>query len=270
MPEGVDISEHQGVWTSEQFDGFDYAILRAFNENGYRDRVIGQTWANAAGHTLRGIYGWPIPGENNFELGARLVREYPGAEAGYWADREVSSRGVASAGEVEDYLRGIESQGGKAGFYSNIGECVFSPYLDVHDWWMADYGPNNGTRHDPNEQAPRPSRPYTIHQYSSAGGLDRNWSDTLDWTDTPAPAPPPAPRPKDESMFIIKNRDTGAWTLYTALGATPNIDETFSNELAYAGVPRYDVPGSVADSVSLIHYKHGQDFAELVASKIAP
>lgn len=193
MPEGVDISEHQGVWSPDQFAMFDYAILRAFNENGYRDKVIDQTWANAKGQTLRGVYGWPIPGGNNFELGAQLVREFPDAEAGYWADREVSGRGVASADEVENYLRGIESLGGKAGFYSNIGECVFSPYLDAHDWWMADYGPNNGARHNPFDQPPVPSRPYTIHQYSSAGGLDRNWSDTLDWTGQPVPPAPTLP-----------------------------------------------------------------------------
>lgn len=214
MPEGVDVSEHQGVKDGDWFALFDYAILRAFNENGYRDRVIDQTWANAAGRTLRGVYGWPIPGADNFALGRQLVEEFPGAEAGYWADREVSGRGVASASEVEWYLKGIEAAGGKAGFYSNIGECVFSPYLDAHDWWMADYGPNNGARHDPNAQPPIPGRPYTIHQYTSAGGLDRNWSDTLDWAQPTIP--------EDDMPLTLTDFDG----IHKVVGGRPNLDNS--------------------------------------------
>jgi hypothetical protein len=179
--EGVDISEHQGDLAPEWFDQWAYVIIRAFNENGFADIKFAQNWARAEGRTKRGVYGWPIPGRDNFVFGRTLVQAAPGAEAGYWADVENSGRGLATAAETEAYLRGIEDAGGFAGFYSNIGQCPRNPYLEAHDWWMADYGPNDGSRHDPNEQPPRPQRPYTIHQYTSIP-LDTNYADSLDWT----------------------------------------------------------------------------------------
>lgn len=71
-----------------------------------------------------------------------------------------------------------------------------------------------------------------------------------------APTPEPIPRPEEVDMYIVKSRETGVRSLYTALGVTQNIDESFSNELQFAGVPYYDVPGRVADSVALIHLDH--------------
>lgn len=75
------------------------------------------------------------------------------------------------------------------------------------------------------------------------------------------PQPEPIPRPKEEDMFIVKNRDTGQRVLYTSLGSQ-EVDENFTNELAYAGVPTYEVPDHVADSVGIIHYAHKQKFFE--------
>ncbi len=255
MAEGLDISEHQGTLPAEFFDQWDYVIIRAFNENGYPDRTFNDNWRKAAGRTLRGVYGWPtpfIPGDD-FRLGQVLVDIAPDAEAGYWADREWVG-GVASVDEVENYLRGIESRGRLAGVYSNINELPRSPYLDARPWWMADYGPNNGVRHDPWQQAPVPpnDRPFTIHQYTSTP-LDRNWSADLAWTGA---TPTPTPRPKRDDMYIVESRDTHQMALYTALGVTVGIDKGFRDELAFAGVPVYTVPQGVFDSVALIHVDH--------------
>lgn len=187
MPEGCDISEHQGDLAPDWFDQWDYVIIRAVNENGYPDVKFRQNWERAAGRTLRGVYGWPIPGGRNLALGADLVEVAPDAEAGYWADVERSGRGLASPDDVKEYLRGIGDH--VRGFYSNIPECPRSPFLDGEMWWVADYGPNNGQRHDPYEQPPKPDRPYTIHQYTS-NPLDTNYSETLDWTGASSPEPP--------------------------------------------------------------------------------
>jgi hypothetical protein len=176
MPEGCDISEHQGNLPADWFDQWDYCIIRAFNENGYPDIKFAQNWDRARGHTLRGVYGWPIAGAGfarNHTAGAQLVATAPDAEAGYWADVEHSGRGLASADETEAYLRGI---GGRCrGFYSNVGELPRSPFLDAEQWWVANYSVNDGTRHPVNTP-----RPWVIHQYTS-NPLDKNFSPNLDW-----------------------------------------------------------------------------------------
>lgn len=205
MAFGIDISEHQGYWAPDQFNGWDFAILRARNENGYNDRRFADHWRSAADRTARGVYGWPIAGagiETNYAAGLALVRDFPGSEFGYWADVEHSGRGTAEAQEVEAYCRGIQDAGGAVGFYSNIGELPRSPYLDSLPWWMADYGPNNGERHDPDAQAPRPpqDRPWAIHQFTSAGGLDVNFAPSLSiFTGTPAR---PSPKRKVSDLYV--------------------------------------------------------------------
>lgn len=203
MPWGCDISEHQGVWSPEQFAEYDWVIIRAYNENGFPDRTFAQNWENARGRTLRGVYGWPIPGGSNLALGAQLVAIAPDAEAGYWADVERSGRGLASGEDVRNYLVGIGDR--PRGFYSNIPECPRSQFLDGEHWWVADYGPNDGSKHDPDEQAPRPQRPYTIHQYTS-NPIDKNHCENLDWTGT-SPEPVPEPIPLEDDMPTII-RDT--------------------------------------------------------------
>jgi hypothetical protein len=73
---------------------------------------------------------------------------------------------------------------------------------------MADYGQNDGVRHDPWAQAPYPPRGYTIHQYSSAGGLDRNYSETMDWAGGTTPPEPEKPR-YTMASFLIHEVSTG-------------------------------------------------------------
>lgn len=268
MAEGVDVSEHQGDIPADWFGEWDFVIIRAFNENGIRDQWINANWSKAAGRTKRGVYGWPIPGANNYALGQELVHAFPDAEAGYWADREISGRGLAGADEVESYIRGVRDAGGAVGsFYSNIGECAFNDYLDGQIWWMADYTYNNGERQDPYLMPPIPQRAYTIHQYSSAGGLDRNWSENMDWTG--APQPEPLPKPREEDMYIVENRDDpAAMTLYTALGATDHIDKGFRDVLVFCGVPVFTLPAQQFNDVSIIHAGHHINLVNEIANKV--
>jgi cell wall-associated NlpC family hydrolase len=174
VPEGADVSEHQGLLPADWFAQFDFVIIRAFNENGYPDKQFTRNWDNARGRTLRGAYGWPIPGEDNRAIGQMLVDFAPGAEFGYWADVEHSRRGLASAADVEQYLLGIGPH--LRGFYSNPSELPRSVLLDQENWWVAAYGPNDGQRHD--RAFPRE---WVIYQYTSAGGLDRNYAPSLIW-----------------------------------------------------------------------------------------
>lgn len=102
------------------------------------------------------------------------------------------------------------------------------------------------------------------------GGVDYNTlfrDDMGQWGGTLVPAPPS--RPKENDLYIVRNRDTGQRLLYTALGVTPNIDESFSNELQFAGVPYYDLPGGVADSLGLVHIAHRRGIVQEVDDAIS-
>jgi hypothetical protein len=109
------------------------------------------------------------------------------------------------------------------------------------------------------------------NKHAQLPGCDENtvfteWVGQLGGPVTPTPTPQ---RPKENDLYIVRNRDTGQRTLYTALGATPNIDEGFSNELQFAGVPYFDVPGGVADSLGIIHFGHRRDLIQGVDDTIS-
>jgi len=187
---------------------------------------------------------------------------------GLAADAEHSQRGFAGFDEVEGFCRGAQDAGALPLYYCAISELYRTQYLDSVAWWVADYGPNDGRYHDPAEQPPVPpaDRPWSIHQFTSlgwpgGGSLDVNYAPNLDFAGAPA-----TPLPKEQDVYLVRNRDTGTHTLYTALGATANVDETFANELAFSGVPRYDLPGGVADSLGLIHVGHYRSLVDAVAS----
>lgn len=202
---GADVSEFQGPLSAEWFAQWSYVILRAVNDNGYPDQQFAGNWPNAKGQCVlgRGVYGWPIAGANNHDLGSALVANTPDAEFGYWADYEQPpSRPLASAGELEQYLQGIEDAGGKAGFYSNVYELARTPYLDARPWWAAGYGPNDGQIHPLDPPAPRD---YLIHQFTSEGGLDRNVGDDAALRAFAQGGKPTPPRRKARAMFLAQD-----------------------------------------------------------------
>lgn len=183
MAEGCDVSQFQGTIAPEWFARWDFVLIRAFDRHGNADTRFPYNWFGALGRTLRGAYGWPVPGADNYQLGRALRGAAPDAELGWWADYEHSTEyGLATVQELEDYIAGIESAGpGIVGFYSNIPTCPRSPMLDRLPWWVANYGPNDGTRHD---LTLPPPRSWQIHQYTSRGGpdgtgLDRDYAPVL-------------------------------------------------------------------------------------------
>lgn len=184
MADGCDISAYQGDLPVDWFDEHDFVIIRAFDRHGDLDARFHQNWTNAAGRCPRGAYGWPKPGADNHALGQALASVAADAELGLWADYEHSAEyGLASVDELADYLNGCSVQ--KKGVYANIPTYP-GGVADGLPWWMANYGPNDGTRHDPSLTPPRD---WQIHQFTSHGGLDRNYAPTLDLWEKPVRNP---------------------------------------------------------------------------------
>ncbi len=277
MATGVDVSEwdvgrHPGMNWTAFFQQYDYVIVRVANENGYAD-VYAQMLTDAARASGKawGCYAWPLIGQGfdaNYAHAQHLVARWNPGACGMAADAERVGGRLANPDDIEGFCRGVQDAGHVALYYCACLELHRTAYLDTLPYWVADYGPNNGGYHDPYEQWPVPDRPWTVHQFTSlgwpgGGSLDVNYSPNLDWAGGGG-VPPITPRPKENDLYIVRNRDSGARTLYTALGSTPNIDENFSNELQFAGVPYYDVPGGVADSLGLIHIGHQNGLVQAV------
>lgn len=266
MATGVDVSEwdvkrHPGVINRGWMAGFDFVIVRVANENGIPDQFA--SWlvneARACGKPWGG-YAWPVVGRSpewNHGYARGLVEQWGVGPLGLAADAEHSPRGFAGPELVEAFCRGVQAAGTVAPYYCAIGELHRTPFLDTLPWWLADYTYNDGAYYPPEHRppVPPPGRPWAVHQFTSrgwpdGGSLDVNYAATLDWAQLPTR------RPEAPEMFIVQIRETNTQMLYTAWGVTPNIDETFGNELAISGVPRYNVPGNVADSIALIHLDH--------------
>jgi hypothetical protein len=242
--EGCDISEHQedDIPGPEWFDQWAFVIIRAASERGRKDKSFDKFWEWSRGRTLRGVYGWPVAGGDNGALGAQLVAMAPDAEAGYWADYEITP-GVAlpSVGELETYLHGVGDH--LRGFYSNSGVCPHTPFLDSLYYWHSDYGPNNGVRHDPNEQPPNAPRDWLIHQYTSKP-IDRNWCQNMNWA---APSPV-TPMPKEGEMWLYHNITNDTWTLWDGFNWTEQPDNVM-DLVANNSIPRSDITEAALHSL---------------------
>lgn len=235
MAQGVDTSEHQGLLDAAWFAQWDFAILRAFNENGFGDQTFAANWPQAGGQMRhgRGVYGWPIAGANNRALGQQLVDMAPDAELGYWADYEQPpGRALASPAELEEYIRGIQDRGKPAGFYSNVPELPRTPFLDATTYWVAGYGPNDGAEHPLN---PAPGRDYLIHQYTSAGGLDRNSADDAALVVFSGRTPITAQEALN--MFALKAAPGTPQAAYVALVGESHVDGYLAANVTLSGIP---------------------------------
>ena len=177
---GVDVSEHQYAQGADWWRQWQFGIIRV--HSGFRDDNRWQQHledAREAGVPIE-LYGYiegPSQGANPEAAAARLVElARANSVARVWADAEDESCTRDVAIEYTDTLR---ASGLQVGVYANIGDYArcFDGYADDLPWWMADYGPNDGTRHDPFEQAPVPKREWLIHQYTSLGGPNHSGLD---------------------------------------------------------------------------------------------
>jgi hypothetical protein len=142
LMQGRDVYEDNGDLSPEWFEQWAFVYIRAFNENGRRDKRFAQNWAASKGHTKRGVYGWPIHGADNSELGRQLASIADDAELMPMADVELGGRpSLPTVAEVEAYVRACSG-----GFYSNLSEVPRSAYLDARPWWFANPSGNEAPR----------------------------------------------------------------------------------------------------------------------------
>lgn len=185
MPEGVDISEHQGDLPPEWFDQWEFCIIRS--DSGYRkDFKFDQNWKNAKGRTRRGVYHYLVHGNIAAQATRTLQWAYEDdPDLLWWCDAE--DPGV-TVDDVLGFCMYLEGSGKTVGLYSYVpfltGALGSDPRLQRFPLWIAGYGPNDGTRHPLD---PAPPWPWVIHQYSSGTGLDLNYAPTLDFAGAPTP-----------------------------------------------------------------------------------
>lgn len=194
--DGRDTSELNGTLSRAWFAMQGFVIVRAFNEHGRMDRELDNSLTESAGVTWRGVYGWPIAGDDNYTLGRALGVVAEGLELGAWADYEKPPHAaLPSHGELRDYLAGIRSVGVVAGFYSNRSEYPDDPALDVFPWWYANPSGN-----------PEPRHP-TIVQYGIVAGVDADRADAGELAAlNPQPIPPTTP--EDDVLVVVFGQTT--------------------------------------------------------------
>ena len=175
------MSEHQQPFGAGWWSQWDFGIIRV--HSGYR----ADNWwtyhadeARAAGVPI-GFYGYVVGDVDPIWQADQLVdlSSVYNPELGWWSDIEDHS---LTGQVVEDHVARLRARvPSRVGVYANAGDyqTFLAGIADDLPYWFASYGPNDGDRHDPNPPAPRP---YDIHQFSSAGGLDRNHADVLPFT----------------------------------------------------------------------------------------
>ena len=231
---GVDISEHQSHRGPDWFRQFDFAIIRV--HSGYRDDFMWEYHladCKEAGVPF-GFYGYLQGNVNPAWQAQRMVDLTSGQNPplGWWSDVEDPTVDWNAAGAHIGTLRGLVP--GRFGVYSNIGdyEAFLRGQADDLPWWMADYGSNEGTRHDPYEQPPVPHRGWSIHQYTSYPGLDQNYAEKLPFSSAPTPAG------RKFDMYAVQD-ERGFLFLHTG-GRLTQISPDFLNATVLAqNIPLY-------------------------------
>lgn len=226
---GIDISSNNPGYKSLNTAGLDFCVVKLTQGAGYVNPLAAaqlawaRTWAKHVG-----IYHWVEPWipaanqANHFIDTAHLDGPFD-----FWAlDCEDNShqtgptQWVSCVNTILQLCKahlGLECGSVYVGQFFCGGALV--PLAKANNWWLPDYGHNDGAIHPTsNNAAP------VIHQYSSAGRLDRNVV-----TDEPAfyrmvgkPAPIPSPVPQailESGMFLVQEK--GSQTVH-AIGAGPN------------------------------------------------
>lgn len=205
--DGRDISELNGPLPASWFGGLGFVIVRAFNERGRLDKRLDQYLAASAGVTARGVYGWPIAGDDNHTLGRALGFIGRDLELPAWADYELGGRArLPDVRELEDYCRGIESAGCRAGWYSNRTDYRTSPVLDTYPWWYANPSHN-----------PAPREP-AIVQYGEVGGVDADRCTDAWFARLSTTAPQPTPEDAEMPVVIFGQSSPNVPVAYLVLG----------------------------------------------------
>ena len=183
---GIDISGYQpdlvpGDWL--------FVVVKTTEGTSVANPKAAAQWANAVHGGRRGVYHYARPAAGGTPGNVATALR----QANVFADDALSrgfrrgvdlwqldcegalNDGVTSAGWsafVPAFMDTATAKLGPLGFLY-VGRYfhwdAFDPLVARYPWWLPDYGPNNGQVHP----LPAGANP-VIHQFSAAGGLDRN------------------------------------------------------------------------------------------------
>ncbi len=223
---GIDISSNNGGYKSVPTAGLDFCVVKLTQGTGYvNPMAVDQlAWARSwAKHV--GVYHWVEPWVSATDQANHFIdTAHADGPFDFWyLDCEDPSHPTSASawvacvntilGLCKAHL-GLENGGLYVGQFFEGGALV--PLAKQNNWWLPDYGHNDGTAHAPSLGA----QP-VIHQYSSAGGLDRNV--VLDepafarMVGASSPTPTPSPVPTSE-VDVALVQAKGSTTVYTTTG----------------------------------------------------
>lgn len=206
-PKGVDVSAYQSSYST---DGLSFVFIKATEGHTYTSPVQGKQadQARAAGCVV-GFYHFLWPG--NIQEQAEYFVEKCDSVPGdlLVVDWETTGEGThASCAEKDAFIAAVKKlrPGHKVGLYCNTDFWLHKDVTsDCGDFlWIA----------DPNHPAGSPGiqHPWTFHQYSWAGGIDRDVANFAsadafkEWVlggSAAKPAPKPATKPKVSLAHVV-------------------------------------------------------------------
>lgn len=208
---GIDVSDDQAA--HPPLAGSSFVIIKATEGHTYVNPKAAQqaAYARSQGKEV-GFYHFLWPGNIAAQV-AYFVANAPSLPGDtLWIDWEPTKGGLATNAEKDAAIRGVQAVRGsnhRVGLY-----CDRSRWIDVDKTSFAGDGLWIA---DPSAKAGQPgiSAPWVIHQFSSAGGIDR---DAGIWTSVAAmhawavnhpsaPAPKPAPKPA-ANTYTVQEGDT--------------------------------------------------------------
>lgn len=203
MLHGVDISVYQSTMPT----GEDFEILKATEALGYVDAPFVQRWrALKARGTLRGAYHFAHPANGAVAEADHFLSVVRGAGLApgdlLVLDHETRGNSAsADAAYAREWSAHVEAQTGHSAVvytyisFAEEGRCAG---LGNQPLWIAD--PNGDPGHP---FVPSPWSLWSLHQYSSAGNLDRDvFNGTADqWRALGGVKPTPTPAVEEDDMF---------------------------------------------------------------------
>jgi lysozyme len=200
MLHGVDISAYQSSIPSGQ----DFVILKATEGTSYVDGNFAGWWSELAGK-LRGAYHFAHPGNNatteadHFvsEVGSRLK---PGDLVVLDFETNDGTSAVHCASWAKTWLQRVHSKTGRNPvLYTFLsfawdGNCAG---LGGYPLWIADPSSAAGK-----PRVPSPWKNWTLHQYSTSGGIDHDVFNgtAAQWRTLGGLPPTPVPPQEDDDM----------------------------------------------------------------------
>jgi len=199
--EGFDVHGDKGRidWAKARADGHSFAFVKASEGATFVDARIAENLSGGAkAGLLVGPYHYARPDNRPNLYGAKIEANFfckVIAAAGY--NKVIHGRPVldieVGGGDLSAWANAFcswveELTGVSPIIYSYtyfVRSHLQAPYLADRLLWLANYGPNDGSRHEiPSGEAPWPN--WTVHQYTSRGSVsgvsgnaDRNFTDSL-------------------------------------------------------------------------------------------